>query len=170
MDLCDSQLTWIGDENAWWGESWTVSSGSENVKLSGSSSGLRTATGREVGDATVQREYYALGWHTETFTIHVMKKPAATSLSIFGPETDTVEQFKNITLTTDSDTDVTWTSSDPSVATIDASGKVVGVKAGQGHHHGHHGHCGRQGAHRHLRADGGGIESLGYELLSVLPE
>ena len=121
----------VGDENAWWGENWTVSSGSENVKLSGSSSGLRTATGREVGDATVQREYYALGWHTETFTIHVMKKPAATSLSIFGPETDTVEQFKNITLTTDSDTDVTWTSSDPSVATIDASGKVVGVKAGR---------------------------------------
>ena len=121
----------VGDENAWWGENWTVSSGSENVKLSGSSSGLRTATGREVGDATVQREYYALGWHTETFTIHVMKKPASTSLSIFGPETDTVEQFKNITLTTDSDTDVTWTSSDPSVATIDASGKVVGVKAGR---------------------------------------
>ena len=121
----------VGDENAWWGENWTVSSGSENVKLSGSSSGLRTATGREVGDATVQREYNALGWHTETFTIHVMKKPAATSLSIFGPETDTVEQFKNITLTTDSDTDVTWTSSDPSVATIDASGKVVGVKAGR---------------------------------------
>ena len=106
-----------------------MSSGSENVKLSGSSSGLRTATGREVGDATVQREYYALGWHTETFTIHVMKKPAATSLSISGA--DTVEQFKNITLTTDSDTDVTWTSSDPSVATIDASGKVVGVKSGK---------------------------------------
>ena len=119
----------VGDENAWWGENWTVSSGSENVKLSGSSSGLRTATGREVGDATVQREYYALGWHTETFTIHVMKKPAATSLSISGA--DTVKQFKNITLTTDSDTDVTWTSSDPSVATIDASGKVVGVKPGK---------------------------------------
>ena len=127
----DESVDLVGDENAWWGESWTVSSGSENVKLSGSSSGLRTATGREVGDATVQREYYALGWHTETFTIHVMKKPAATLLSIFGPETDTVEQFKNITLTTDSDTDVTWTSSDPSVATIDASGKVVGVKAGR---------------------------------------
>lgn len=127
----DESVDLVGDENAWWGESWTVSSGFENVKLSGSSSGLRTATGREVGDATVQREYYALGWHTETFTIHVMKKLAATSLSIFGPETDTVEQFKNITLTTDSDTDVTWTSSDPSVAIIDASGKVVGVKAGR---------------------------------------
>ena len=125
----DESVDLVGDENAWWGESWTVSSGSENVKLSGSSSGLRTATGREVGDATVQREYYALGWHTETFTIHVMKKPAATSLSISGA--DTVEQFKNITLTTDSDTDVTWTSSDPSVATIDASGKVVGVKSGK---------------------------------------
>ena len=118
-----------GDGSAWWGESWTVSSGSENIELSESSSGSRIAKGLKVGDATVQREYYALGWHTETFIIHVMKKPAATSLSISGD--DTVEQFKNITLTTDSDTNVTWTSSDPSVATIDASGKVIGVKAGK---------------------------------------
>ena len=119
----------VGDGSAWWSESWAVSSGSENIELSESSSGLRTAKGLQVGDATVQRKYYALGWYTETFTIHVMKKPAATSLSISGA--DTVEQFKNITLTTDSDTDVTWTSSDPSVATIDASGKVVGVKSGK---------------------------------------
>ena len=119
-----------GDGTAWWRESWTVSSGSENIELSGSGSGSRTAKGLKVGDATVQRDYTsALGWqYTETFTIHVMKKPAATSLSISGP--DRVAQFKDITLTTDSDTSVTWTSSDPSVATIDASGKVVGVKAG----------------------------------------
>ena len=121
----------VGDGSAWWSESWAVSSGSENIELSGSSSGSRTAKGLKVGDATVQRDYTsALGWrYTETFTIHVMKKPAATSLSISG--SDTVEQFKNITLTTDSDTNVTWTSSDPSVATIDAAGKVVGVKAGK---------------------------------------
>ena len=114
-----------GDEDAWWGERWRVSSGSENVELSGSGN----VKGLKVGDATVVRGFYSPGWHTETFTIHVMKKPAATSLSISGA--DTVEQFKNITLTTDSDTDVTWTSSDPSVATIDASGKVVGVKPGK---------------------------------------
>ena len=114
-----------GDEDAWWGERWKVSSGSENVELSGSGN----VKGLKVGDATVVRGFYSLGWHTETFTIHVMEKPAATSLSISGA--DTVEQFKNITLTTDSDTDVTWTSSDPSVATIDASGKVVGVKPGK---------------------------------------
>ena len=114
-----------GDEDAWWGERWKVSSGSENVELSGSGN----VKGLKVGDATVVRGFYSPGWHTETFTIHVMKKPAATSLSISG--VDTVEQFKNITLTTDSDTDVTWTSSDPSVATIDASGKVVGVKPGK---------------------------------------
>ena len=57
------------------------------------------------------------------------KKLAATSLSISG--SDTVEQFKSITLKTNAGKDVTWTSSDPSVATIDASGKVVGVKAGR---------------------------------------
>ena len=121
-----------GDGSAWWGdESWTVPSGSENIELSGSSSGSRTAKGLKVGDATVQRKYSSGLWSTstETFTIHVMKKPAATSLSISG--LNTVEQFKDITLTTDSDTSVTWTSSDPSVATIDASGKVVGVKAGK---------------------------------------
>ena len=114
-----------GDEDAWWGERWKVSSGSKNVELSGSGN----VKGLKIGDATVVRGFYSPGWHTETFTIHVMKKPAATSLSISGA--DTVEQFKNITLTTDSDTDVTWTSSDPSVATIDASGKVVGVKPGK---------------------------------------
>ena len=118
-----------GEGSAWWGESWKVTSGSDNIKLSESGSGSRTAKGLKVGDATVERGYYSPGWHTETFTIHVMKKPAATSLSISGD--NTVEQFKNITLTTDSDTDVTWTSSDPSVATIDAAGKVVGVKAGK---------------------------------------
>lgn len=57
------------------------------------------------------------------------KKLAATSLSISG--SDTVEQFKSITLKTNAGKDVTWTSSDPSVATIDASGKVVGVKSGK---------------------------------------
>ena len=122
----------VGDGTAWWGgESWTASSGSENIELSGSGSGSRTAKGLKVGDATVQRDYTsALGWrYTETFTIHVMKKPAATSLSISG--SDTVEQFKSIALGTDSDTVVTWTSSDPSVATIDAAGKVVGVKLGK---------------------------------------
>ena len=120
-----------GKGNARWGESWKVTSGSDNIKLSESGSGSRTATGLKVGDATVVREYSPSLWstYTETFTIHVMKKPAATSLSISG--SDEVEQFKNITLTTDSDTDVTWTSSDPSVATIDAAGKVVGVKAGK---------------------------------------
>ena len=120
-----------GKGNAWWGESWKPSSGSDNIELSESGSGSRTAKGLKVGDATVVREYSPSLWstYTETFTIHVMKKPAATSLSISG--SDEVEQFKNITLTTDSDTDVTWTSSDPSVATIDAAGKVVGVKAGK---------------------------------------
>ena len=120
-----------GEGSAWWGESWKVTSGSENIELSESGSGSRTAKGLKVGDATVVREYSPSLWYTdtETFTIHVMKKPAATSLSISG--FDTVEQFKSITLTTDSDTAVTWTSSDPSVATIDAAGKVVGVKAGK---------------------------------------
>ena len=43
----------VGDGSAWWSESWAVSSGSENIELSGSSSGSRTAKGLKVGDATV---------------------------------------------------------------------------------------------------------------------
>ena len=40
-----------GDEDAWWGERWKVSSGSENVELSGSGN----VKGLKVGDATVVR-------------------------------------------------------------------------------------------------------------------
>ena len=90
-----------------------------------------TVTGQAKGDVVLMHGYYNGSWHwiTEKLTIHVLPKAPITSLEITG--SDTVEQFKSITLNTDSHTDVTWTSSDPSVATIDASGKVVGVKAGK---------------------------------------
>lgn len=41
-----------------------------------------------------------------------------------------VEQFKSIALTVAVDTDVTWTSSDENIATVDAAGKVTGIKEG----------------------------------------
>ncbi len=91
-----------------------------------------TVTGLKVGDVTLKHESSDASWFwpvtTDTITVHVIKKAPASSLTISGP--DTVEQGKNITLTTDAETDVTWTSSDPSIATIDANGKVVGVKEG----------------------------------------
>ena len=89
-----------------------------------------TVTGQAKGDVVLMHGYYNNSWHwiTEQLTIHVLSKAPITSLEITGD--GTVEQFKSITLKTNADTGVTWTSSDPSVATIDASGKVVGVKLG----------------------------------------
>lgn len=91
-----------------------------------------TVTGHAKGDVVLMHRYYNNNnrhWTTEQLTIHVLPKAPITSLEITGD--GTVEQFKSITLKTNADTGVTWTSSDPSVATIDASGKVVGVKAGK---------------------------------------
>ena len=89
-----------------------------------------TVTGHAKGDVVLMHDYYNnRHWTTEKLTIHVLPKAPITSLEIAGD--GTVEQFKSITLKTNADTGVTWTSSDPSVATIDASGKVVGVKAGK---------------------------------------
>lgn len=91
-----------------------------------------TVTGQAKGDVVLMHGYWNSSWQwiTEKFTIHVLPKAPITSLEITDSDT-TVEQFKSITLKTNADTDVTWTSSDPSVATIDAAGKVVGVKPGK---------------------------------------
>lgn len=91
-----------------------------------------TVTGQAKGDVVLMHGYWNSSWQwiTEKFTIHVLPKAPITSLEITDSDT-TVEQFKSITLKTNAGKDVTWTSSDPSVATIDASGKVVGVKSGK---------------------------------------
>ncbi len=97
--------------------------------LDAGSGNSATVTGVKVGSTTVTHTYKSGGrTNTETYTIHVLKKPVVKELVIYGDHE--VEQFKDTTLTTNVDTDVTWTSSDPSIATIDASGKVVGVKEG----------------------------------------
>lgn len=54
--------------------------------------------------------------------------PATLQISVGGTGTLTATVVGDAGLT---DRDVTWTSSDPSVATVDAAGKVTGVKAGQ---------------------------------------
>ena len=72
---------------------------------------------------------YDLGDQSEIVIPIPTQKSDDETFEITGP--DTVEQFKNIILKTNADTDVTWTSSDPSIATIDASGKVTGVAEGK---------------------------------------
>ena len=72
---------------------------------------------------------YDFGDQSEIVVPIPTQKPDDETFEITGP--DTVEQFKNIVLKTNADTDVTWTSSDPSIATIDANGKVTGVTEGK---------------------------------------
>ncbi len=72
---------------------------------------------------------YDFGDQSEIVVPIPTQKPDDDTFEITGP--DTVEQFKNIVLKTNADTDVTWTSSDPSIATIDANGKVTGVTEGK---------------------------------------
>ena len=72
---------------------------------------------------------YDFGDQSEIVVPIPTQKPDDETFEITGP--DTVEQFKNIVLKTNADTDVTWTSSDSSIATIDANGKVTGVAEGK---------------------------------------
>lgn len=64
---------------------------------------------------------------TETFKV-VVSDNVVTSLTITGESS--VNQFETTQLTGNA-SDVTWTSSDSSIATIDASGKVTGVAEGK---------------------------------------
>lgn len=64
---------------------------------------------------------------TETFKV-VVSDNVVTSLTITGESS--VNQFETTQLTANA-SDVTWTSSDSSIATIDASGKVTGVAEGK---------------------------------------
>ena len=72
---------------------------------------------------------YDFGDQSEIVVPIPTQKPDDETFEITGP--DAVEQFKNIVLKTNADTDVTWTSSDSSIATIDANGKVTGVTEGK---------------------------------------
>ena len=72
---------------------------------------------------------YDFGDQSEIVVPIPTQKPDDETFEITGP--DTVEQFKNIVLKTNADTEVTWTSSDSSIATIDANGKVTGVTEGK---------------------------------------
>lgn len=93
-----------------------------------------TVTGKTAGKVTITHEYSVYNRHnwdwdnkTETFTVEVTAK-TVTSLTISGASS--VDQFKTTQLTANA-SDVTWTSSDSSIATIDASGKVTGVAEGK---------------------------------------
>ena len=127
----DETATYQGTSgNKWSSSNWWYSSKDEGFISFEKNGDSVTVTGQAKGDVVLMHGYRNDSWQwvTEQLTIHVLPKAPMTSLEITGD--GTVEQFKNITLKTNADKDVTWTSSDPSVATIDGSGKVVGVKLG----------------------------------------
>ena len=129
----DETATYQGTSGNEWGSSnWWYSDKDEGFISFEKHGDSVTVTGQAKGDVVLMHGYRNSSWHwiAEKLTIHVLPKAPITSLEITGSDT-TVEQFKSITLKTNADTNVTWTSSDPSVATIDAAGKVVGVKAGK---------------------------------------
>ena len=118
--------------NKWGSSNWWYSDKDEGFISFEKNGDSVTVTGQAKGDVVLKHGYRNSSWHwiTEQLIIHVLPKAQVTSLEITDSDT-TVEQFKSISLKTNVVTDVTWTSSDPSVATIDASGKVVGVKPGK---------------------------------------
>lgn len=86
-----------------------------------------TVTGKKAGTVTITHEYYR-GWtkKTENFTVEATAK-TVTSLTISGASS--VNQFETTQLTTNA-SDVTWTSSNENVATVDQSGNVKGIAQG----------------------------------------
>lgn len=113
---------------------WKATGDNKNaVTINGSGESV-SVTFAKAGTYTIEHKYckkeHSSGNHDtdeETFTVKVSDN-SATSLTIFGDSS--VKQFETTQLTTNA-SDVTWTSSDSSVATIDASGKVTGVAEGK---------------------------------------
>ena len=114
--------------------SWKVAGDNKNdVTMSGSGESV-SASFAKAGTYTIEHKYckkdHSSGNHNtekETFTV-IVSDNSVTSLTISGASS--VDQFKTTQLTTNA-SDVTWTSSDSSIATIDASGKVTGVAEGK---------------------------------------
>lgn len=114
--------------------SWKVAGDNKNdVTMSGSGESV-SASFAKAGTYTIEHKYckkeHSSGSHNtdkETFTVIVSDNSVA-SLTISGASS--VNQFETTQLTTNA-SDVTWTSSDSSIATIDASGKVTGVAEGK---------------------------------------
>lgn len=91
-------------------------------------------TGMKVGTATITAASTADNTKTATCTVKVKENSTALSISL-DKTTAEVEKGKDITLnatTTPAEgVTVKWASSDSQVATVDANGKVTGVKAGE---------------------------------------
>ena len=132
-------LDGTSNTGSWWGDcgythSWEATGDNKNaVTINGSGESV-SVTFAKAGTFTIEHTYckkeHSWGNHNtgkETFTV-IVSDNSVTSLTISGASS--VNQFKTTQLTANA-SDVTWTSSDSSIATIDASGKVTGVAEGK---------------------------------------
>ncbi|WP_303050674.1 Ig-like domain-containing protein [uncultured Slackia sp.] len=132
-------LDGTSNTGSWWGDcgythSWEATGDNKNaVTINGSGESV-SVTFAKAGTYTIEHTYckkeHSWGGHNtgkETFTV-IVSDNSVTSLTISGASS--VNQFKTTQLTANA-SDVTWTSSDSSIATIDASGKVTGVAEGK---------------------------------------
>ena len=121
---------------------WSIDEDSQEiVSKSGWGSSI-TVTGLKEGTATVKDKVtWTTGvfWQQEhedtiTYTVHVIPKESAKSITINGA--DSVTQFKDINLTytltpAGAEGTVQWSSSNEDILTVDSSGKVTGLRRGQ---------------------------------------
>lgn len=121
---------------------WSIDEDSQEiVSKSGWGSSI-TVKGLKEGTATVKDKVtWTTGvfWQQEhedtiTYTVHVIPKESAKSITINGA--DSVTQFKDINLTyiltpAGAEGTVQWSSSNEDILTVDSSGKVTGLRRGQ---------------------------------------
>lgn len=130
-------VTLNGTSNScyWYSHKWEVTSNNASDATITNNDEAASVTFSKPGTYKIKHTYCKnSNWHVtnhseavEFFTV-VVSDNTVTSLTISGESS--VDQFKTTQLTANA-SDVTWTSSDSSIATIDASGKVTGVAEGK---------------------------------------
>ena len=118
------------DKHEFYNHNWTVEDGSK-VKLNKTSGVSITVTGLKEGTTTVTDTY--LYKRTKKYTITVNAAVTPTGISISGA--DKVTQFQTTQLTAnltpaDANGEVTWTSSNEQILSVDENGKVTGNRQG----------------------------------------
>lgn len=128
-----NKITLYGTRTSWnYNHQWTSSD--DNVATVAFNGDSAVVTGVSAGSVTITHRYSS--WnktHEETHTITVEEALLATGIQISGQ--DTVAEFSTIKLTASltpvgSSAEVSWSSSNPAVATVDRNGAVTGITAG----------------------------------------